>query len=558
MPTPRYAVATLLYTTEYLPGVFTLGYQLKKLLGDNKEVATCLVISKELYNISMSELSKSLLRRLYDYIYEVDPLDDQDSSSRRNAENLSLLGRPELSFTLIKARLWELTQFDQVLYLDGDTLPLSEDFLNIFGLLPGQKSYQIGGAPDIGWPDMFNSGVLMLSPDKQIASQLQKFIKDQISIDGADQGILNQFFNPYCAETNQNPSAFEWLRLPFIYNVTMPNYGYQSSPALKYFKAQVKLVHFIGENKPWKGWSSNDGNVYFTRWNQVYSEFQQEYGLSKFFEEMSINPASPAAQDTPTAVPEDDGRTVVDWEKLNERIMQSEPKRNDTYEEGLDSTTAERTFPKSNSSESASDVERVFQSTDFLGPKPHEEAIPHKSDYLQAAPRSERVFPAEESPANTPQVERTFPDSDPGFSASAQNNNPTSVPRDAIRDRDLRAGDDEPTREIAIASEVPVIISAPASDPGVERVFPGDAVGEPARASKADDETERSFPDETTSAHTESPFTNDDPEPLQPVSEIGRVLEMIKEESEESSMPDSVFQWEKTDYLREVERTFPD
>lgn len=512
MSKPRYAVATLLYTTEYLPGVFTLGYQLNKILRNRKEVATCLVISKDLYNNTMSDLSKKLLRRLYDYIYEVNPLDDHEYCVRKNAENLKLLGRPELSFTLIKARLWELTQFDQVLYLDGDTLPLNEEFLNIFDLIPEQKSSQIGGAPDIGWPDMFNSGVLMLAPDKQLASRLQKFIRRQTSIDGADQGVFNQFFNPYCAA--QNSSAYEWVRLPFIYNVTMPNYGYQNSPALKYFKSQVKLVHFIGENKPWKGWVSSENNAYHTRWNRLYRDFQEEYGLLQFFEEMSIEP--PSAPCGPSAV--DDETQVVDWEGLSARIMQDEPERNETYEEGPRSAQPERVFPKNEPVlEVSPKVEPINDTPSRTFPK---------METLEPTPDVERIFPNNNSSLES--VERVFPREDDRY----DNSTPEKLPKD-----------DAPTREIAIASEVPAAL--PSND--CQRVFPEESVEGLVRPPNI--ETERQNP-----ASQESNSLD----PSGNVSKIGKVLEMIKEESEEASIPETIFQWEKTNYLQEVERTFPD
>ena len=61
-----------------------------------------------------------------------------------------------------------------------------------------QTTSQVGAIADIGWPDMFNSGVMMLIPDADTASVLQNYIIENTSIDGSDQGILNQFFNQNC------------------------------------------------------------------------------------------------------------------------------------------------------------------------------------------------------------------------------------------------------------------------------------------------------------------------------------------------------------------------
>lgn len=101
-----------------------------------------------------------------------------------------------------------------------------------------QTKFQIGAVADIGWPDMFNSGVMMLIPDADTASVLQNYVIENTSIDGADQGILNQFFNQNCCTDELLKETFprEWVQLSFTYNVTTPNLGYESSPAMKYFK----------------------------------------------------------------------------------------------------------------------------------------------------------------------------------------------------------------------------------------------------------------------------------------------------------------------------------
>lgn len=42
-----------------------------------------------------------------------------------STDNLALIGRPDLHATLTKLRLWDLTQYDRVVYLDADTLVLA-------------------------------------------------------------------------------------------------------------------------------------------------------------------------------------------------------------------------------------------------------------------------------------------------------------------------------------------------------------------------------------------------------------------------------------------------
>lgn len=283
----KLAIATLLYSADYLPGVFALGYQVNKLLeetGKKGSIETCLIVTTPLFNDTLSDLAKNILQSLYTKIVLVNPLECQEESIQRNGENLALLGRPELSFALIKTRLWELTQFEQVLYLDSDTLPLNKEFLSLFDIMSNQTRSQVGAIADIGWPDMFNSGVMMLIPDADTASVLQNYIIENTSIDGSDQGILNQFFNQNCCTDELLKENFsrEWVQLSFTYNVTIPNLGYQSSPALNYFKSTIKLVHFIGKHKPWSSWSQKNfiRNEYHDQWNEIYKEFKEEHKLN--------------------------------------------------------------------------------------------------------------------------------------------------------------------------------------------------------------------------------------------------------------------------------------
>ncbi|QLQ78577.1 hypothetical protein HG537_0A08240 [Torulaspora globosa] len=510
MVSSRCAVATLLYSTDYLPGVFTLGHQLDKLLRNERNIRTCLVVSKELWDSALSELSKTLIRLLYNEIVLVDPLKGQDLAVERNAENLRLLNRPELSFTLIKARLWELTQFDRVLYLDADTLPINREFLDIFDLIPRQESRQIGGAPDIGWPDMFNSGVLMLSPDKNLASELYEFILNNMSIDGADQGILNQFFNPYCATTDQTSSGYSWVRLPFIYNVTVPNYGYQSSPAVRHFQSQIRLVHFIGENKPWKGWSSgSSADGYATRWNQVYNEFLERFGLTQFFEEMGLQ--------RPT-VPEprsDNTTPLVNWEEFHQRVTQQDPESIESYESGH--------------MESPQETGRVMQQEpENIGSYVLEHHASHAESSAESAVQlvdwdsfnkriTQREPESTESydtgpwhPIAPDQTERVFPE---------------------VNQYDTDT----------LAKQIQKVSVATSSSAAPER-----------------DEPERVFPNERDVPNLADIHKQEHSDNVQPAPRIGKVLDMIKEDCKPDPMPRHVFDWEKTNYLQEVERVFPD
>ena len=122
----------------------------------------------------------------------------------------------------------------RLVYLDADTVALRapDELFN----LPDA----FAAAPDVGWPDAFNSGVMSLKPNMGDYYALKTLADAGDSFDGADQGLLNQYFE-------HRP----WKRLSFAYNCT-PNASYQYEPAYRYYKRDISVVHFIGSEKPWQ------------------------------------------------------------------------------------------------------------------------------------------------------------------------------------------------------------------------------------------------------------------------------------------------------------------
>ena len=274
----KLAVATLLYSLDYLPGVLTLGHQINIFLrvrNDSPAIERCLLVTEQLYEHELSVTTKNALHTLYNRVILINPLMENETLISNNNENLEMLQRPELAFTLIKIKLWNQVMYDQILYLDADTLPMTTDLFDLFAQFPLQTSLQVAASPDIGWPDMFNSGVMLLTPNERVYHSLHRFTIDNVSIDGADQGILNQFFNQNCRVPGEQLGKRQWQPLPFLYNVTTPNTGYQCPPAMKYFQQMIKLIHFIGNNKPWKRelQVTDENSNYAKEWYNVYEDY---------------------------------------------------------------------------------------------------------------------------------------------------------------------------------------------------------------------------------------------------------------------------------------------
>lgn len=263
------AFITLLTNESYLPGVLTLGKVLKDHHQTNQKLAILLDSS------SLSDSSIELITSIYD-----DVIDIKDQLIYSSVEDVKkLLGRPELAVTYTKILLWNLTQYSKLIYLDADTLPVQElDHLFDVSI----DDHEVAASPDAGWPDIFNSGVLVLKPSVKTFSDLVTASTSTASdgpgasFDGADQGLLNEHFNI-------KSGGKHWKKLPFIYNVT-PNASYQYTPAYDRFEKDIKLIHFIGSIKPWNSenffFQGKSDDIHKLWWSHFKKYFPGELGAS--------------------------------------------------------------------------------------------------------------------------------------------------------------------------------------------------------------------------------------------------------------------------------------
>lgn len=187
---------------------------------------------------------------MYDYVIPVPRIRNERPG------NLYLMNRPDLHSAFTKINLWKQTQFRKIVYLDADVVAYRAPD-ELF-----DDPHAFSAAPDIGWPDLFNTGVMVLTPNMGDYYAMMAMAERGISFDGADQGLLNMHFkNTY-------------NRLSFTYNVT-PSAHYQYVPAYKHFQSSINLVHFIGTEKPWlQGREKSKGDSPFDeiagRWWAVY------------------------------------------------------------------------------------------------------------------------------------------------------------------------------------------------------------------------------------------------------------------------------------------------
>ncbi|CAJ0954063.1 unnamed protein product, partial [Mesorhabditis belari] len=235
------AFVTLATNDDYSLGALVLGYSLR-------EATT----SKKLHCMITEQVTtpvREQLQRVYDDVSIVDVLASNDEA------NLALIGRPDLALAFTKLNCWRLTQYSKAVFLDADTLVLR----NVDELFEREE---FSAAPDIGWPDFFNSGVFVYRPNEETYRALLHKATTEGSFDGADQGLLNSFFSGW----REASSAF---RLSFIYNVTGGIF-YTYAAAYKKLRDQVKIVHFIGTQKPWRGGVGIQMPEFAQIWHRIY------------------------------------------------------------------------------------------------------------------------------------------------------------------------------------------------------------------------------------------------------------------------------------------------
>ncbi|XP_065719743.2 glycogenin-2 isoform X1 [Drosophila suzukii] len=218
----KFAWVTLTTNDTYSLGALVLAHSLRR-----AKTAHQLAV---LVTPTVSPAMRDRLKEVYNVVQEVNVLDSQD------AANLALLSRPELGVTFTKLHCWRLVQFEKCVFLDADTLVL-QNCDELF------EREELSAAPDVSWPDCFNSGVFVFRPSVDTFSQITEFAVKNGSFDGGDQGLLNQFFGDWATADIKK-------HLPFVYNVTAyASYCYL--PAFKQFRDKIKILHFAGKLKPW-------------------------------------------------------------------------------------------------------------------------------------------------------------------------------------------------------------------------------------------------------------------------------------------------------------------
>ncbi|CAL4088111.1 unnamed protein product [Meganyctiphanes norvegica] len=210
------AFVTLATNDDYAIGALVLGHSLHS-VGTMRKLV--IMITKD-----VSWDIRPMLHEVFNEVIEVNVMDSSDSA------HLALLKRPELGVTFTKLHCWTLLQYSKCVFLDADMLAVQNPD-DLFGYP------ELSAAPDIGWPDCFNSGMFVFVPNMWTYNRLLQHADTTGSFDGGDQGVLNTFFP-------------KWNCISFIFNM-VASAVYSYLPAYIKYGSMAKIIHFIGSFKPW-------------------------------------------------------------------------------------------------------------------------------------------------------------------------------------------------------------------------------------------------------------------------------------------------------------------
>jgi alpha-N-acetylglucosamine transferase len=125
---PNYAITTLLFGGDsYLPGVLLLGSSIRKVIPKEykKYITLCCMVTND-----VSPEARALISNIYDRVIEVEYLQIPPHLIKHNILRM----RDVYSKTFTKLRIYEMTDYDKVLFMDSDMLILKKDIVSLFNL----------------------------------------------------------------------------------------------------------------------------------------------------------------------------------------------------------------------------------------------------------------------------------------------------------------------------------------------------------------------------------------------------------------------------------------
>ena len=171
-----------------------------------------------------------------------------------------------------KLYVWNLTDYERIIYLDSDVLVL-QNIDHMFDCGTFCATYRHS--------DLFNAGIIVVQPSSNIFYDMLDKIPVIPSYDDGDQGFLNVYFSElvYAPFFNWNNASRQNqpMRMPTELNADIATYYISSSWSIR---GEIRIIHYtLGPIKPWIWWTDRLFDLN-SRWTSVRMRLPEYDGHS--------------------------------------------------------------------------------------------------------------------------------------------------------------------------------------------------------------------------------------------------------------------------------------
>ena len=260
----KQAYITILSTENYLDGVKVLLYSMKR------------VKSRLPLFVLLPEELKHLKPRLVKWgVFVI--IAKAISIGKFEGQN----NRQYWNNTFFKLRIFELTQFEKLVYIDNDVILLQ----NLDHLFACEHITAVqGGKLVYHWEDL-NSGLMVLRPNEEDFQGLLRVVpivcehKIRENCGYGDQDVISYYFkhvHRVWPEEHRLDETYNGM-IRCIHELAV-HYGYNN----------MKVVHFIGEKKPWM-FSFPEAIRYVLHYVRHHERYRAQYSLRFFLYTFAAN-----------------------------------------------------------------------------------------------------------------------------------------------------------------------------------------------------------------------------------------------------------------------------
>jgi len=236
----NYAYVTMTTNDLFVPGAIVV---VKSLKMTKTEYPIYCMVSEE-----VSEQNRSLLEKAGCEVVEVPKI--HSSSSGEDGDRFEI-GKNWLTFT--KLNVFNMTQFDKIVYLDADCVVL-KNIDNMFEF-ESMSGYLLAHTGEL------EAGVLVFTPREQYFIDLMEY-KDKSNWVNHDQTLIDWYFRKHL------PDSFYELGNEYHFCHKL----YHNKDPYLFHKKEAKIVEFNGY-KPWipDRWKAGE-DIFYRMWKYVYEK----------------------------------------------------------------------------------------------------------------------------------------------------------------------------------------------------------------------------------------------------------------------------------------------